>query len=109
MGLVENIRLLCKETGTSIPKLENYFGWGHGAIYKWDTNKPSIDKLQKVADYFGVSLIRLTSAAPSDEMEELLETLHKRPEMKALFSLTKNASKEDVEKAMKIIEALKDK
>ena len=42
-----------------------------------------------------------------NSIEDILEILHKRPEMKALFSVTKNASKEDVEKAVKIIEALK--
>lgn len=41
------------------------------------------------------------------ELQELLETFHKRPEMKTLFSVTKNATKEDIEKAVKIIEALK--
>ncbi|MGE4274073.1 MAG: helix-turn-helix domain-containing protein [Desulfitobacterium sp.] len=43
-----------------------------------------------------------------NEVTELLDTLHKRPELRALFSLSKNASKEDIEKAIKIIEALKD-
>lgn len=44
----------------------------------------------------------------STEVEDLLETLHKRPEMRTLFSVTKNATKEDIEKAVKIIEALKE-
>jgi CHASE3 domain sensor protein len=41
------------------------------------------------------------------EITEILEQLHKRPEMKMLFSVSKNATKEDIEKAVKIIEALK--
>jgi transcriptional regulator with XRE-family HTH domain len=55
MSLVENIKTLCKQKNISIPKLENEFGFGHGAVYNWDKNSPSIDKLQKVAEYFGVS------------------------------------------------------
>jgi transcriptional regulator with XRE-family HTH domain len=39
----------------SIPKLEKELNLGNGAIYKWDKSSPSIDKLQKVAEYFNVS------------------------------------------------------
>lgn len=60
MSIIENIRYLCKESNTSIPKLEKELGFGNGAMYKWDTSSPSIDKLQKVADYFDVSVDYLT-------------------------------------------------
>ncbi|BFH14548.1 hypothetical protein J6TS7_44450 [Paenibacillus dendritiformis] len=56
MSIVENIRVLCKEANTSIPKLEKELGFGNGAIYNWDKNSPSIDKIQKVADRFNVSI-----------------------------------------------------
>jgi len=56
MSLVENIRFLCKKVNTSVPKLEKELSFGNGAIYNWDKNSPSIDKLQKVADYFNVSI-----------------------------------------------------
>ena len=42
-----------------------------------------------------------------DETMELLEELKTRPEMRTLFSVSKKASKEDILKAVKIIEALK--
>lgn len=56
MALVSNIKKLCSQRNISIPLLEETMGFGSGAIYKWDTNKPGIDKVQKVADYFGVSV-----------------------------------------------------
>lgn len=59
MSIVENIRVLCKEANTSIPKLEKELGFGNGAIYNWDKNSPSIDKMQKVADHFNVSVERV--------------------------------------------------
>lgn len=55
MSIVENIKSLCKQHDTSIPKLEKEFRFGNGAIYNWDKNSPSIEKLQKVANYFRVS------------------------------------------------------
>ena len=39
------------------------------------------------------------------ELTEYLEELRTRPEMKMLFSLTSKATKADVEKAVKIVEA----
>lgn len=41
------------------------------------------------------------------EFTEFLEQLRNRSEMRMLFSVSKNASKEDVEKAVAIIEALR--
>ena len=43
-----------------------------------------------------------------EELQEYLEELKNRSEMRMLFSLAKGATKEDVEKAVKIIEALKE-
>jgi len=59
MSLLENIQSLCKEYKTSLPNLEKELGFGKGAMYKWDTNSPSIDKIEKVANYFKVSLDRI--------------------------------------------------
>ncbi len=42
-----------------------------------------------------------------DELTEYLDELHNRPEMKMLFKVAKKATKEDVEKAVKIIEMFK--
>ena len=36
-------------------KLENRIGFGKNSIYKWKTQSPKIETLQKVADYFHVS------------------------------------------------------
>lgn len=44
-----------------------------------------------------------------DEVLEYLDQLHKRPEMKALFQASRKASKEDIETAITIIEALNKK
>jgi len=74
---------------------------------------PRVDKMQKLADYFGILKSDLTEehaeAQMTDdiELQEYLEELKNRPEMRMLFSVSKNATKEDVEQAVKIIEALK--
>lgn len=56
MNIVERISLLCDEHGTTFAAIERACGLSNGSIRRWATNTPSTDKLQKVADYFNVSL-----------------------------------------------------
>lgn len=53
--MLENIQRLCNQRNVTIAQLERDLGFGRGSIYKWDKNSPSIDKVQKVAEYFEVS------------------------------------------------------
>lgn len=55
MSIYSRIKGLCELNGITINKLENGAGITRGSIARWDTNLPSIDKVMKVADYFGVS------------------------------------------------------
>ena len=82
MSLVKKIHELCKINGIKISNLQKELGFGNASIYKWDTNSPSIDKLIKVADYFGVSLDYLLdrqTAPVSPESIELAEEIKKLP------------------------------
>lgn len=57
--LYKNIKTLCKKNNVSITTVEKETGLSNGAICKWSTCSPTIDKLKKVADYFGVSIEEL--------------------------------------------------
>ena len=80
-------------------------------MYENGTREPSLEILEAIADIFNVDMNTLTdskvSAELSDELQEYLEELKNREEMRMLFSLAKGATKEDVMQAVKIIEALK--
>lgn len=54
--LFSKISDLCNDKGITIWKLEKVLGLGNATIRKWETAMPSVDKVQKVADYFGVSI-----------------------------------------------------
>lgn len=55
MTTLDRIKELCDENLTTISKLEKFLGFGRGTITKWNKSKPSADKLNKVAKYFGVT------------------------------------------------------
>ena len=88
-------------------------------------NLLSGEKAKKIADYFGVTVDYLMTGKKEepnikvydehdnvivldDETLEIIDSLRSKPEMQILFSVSKNATKEDILKAVKIIEALKD-
>ena len=57
--MLAKIESLCKERNISITALEAKLGFGRCTILKWKTSSPTVDKLKKVADYFGVSIEEL--------------------------------------------------
>ena len=59
--IYNNIRKLCIENGDlKIYQLENALGIGNGTIGKWKTYDPTPENLEKVADFFGVSVEEIT-------------------------------------------------
>lgn len=60
MALIyENIVRLCAERGISVRALEKAVGLGNGVIGAWRRKSPRVDKLLRVADFFGVTLDEL--------------------------------------------------
>ncbi|EJR24609.1 helix-turn-helix domain-containing protein [Bacillus cereus] len=56
MTVVDVIKRLCKEQKITIAELERRIQLSNGQIRKWENQTPGIDKIQKVADYFNVSV-----------------------------------------------------
>lgn len=85
--------------------------------------KPTLSTYKAVSNATGVSVSSLMSLVDDDvsleepirygdlsadkDVSDLLDALRTRPEMRMLFSVSKDASKEDIEKAVAIIEALR--
>jgi len=56
-NMYQRIRALCKERGITIRALEKQLGFPESYINKMGkTNRPSIDSVAKVANFFGVSI-----------------------------------------------------
>lgn len=104
MGKVDIIKKLCKDKGITVKALEQQLGFSEKSVFKWDINSPSVEKVAAVADYFGVSVDYLLER---ESKEQALQRAFERPGMRMLFSVTEDCSAEEIEQAIKIIEALK--
>lgn len=118
--LYERIISLCQERGITGGRLCTDLSMSKGTLTDLKMGRQtgiSAAKAQKIASYFGVSVAYLLGEEEKEkplinEDEELTEYLHilkTRPEVRMLFQLSKDATKEDVEAAVRIIEALRKK
>ena len=59
--MYKKIKDLCNKAGITITGLESTLGFARGSLSKIDNHKPSAEKLQKIADYFGIRVDWLPS------------------------------------------------
>ena len=72
MTIVERIKTLCAESHITIASLERRLKLGNGTIGRWNTASPTVERLGRVADYFGVSLDYLTGR----EQREVINSVY---------------------------------
>ncbi|MDT2635476.1 helix-turn-helix transcriptional regulator [Enterococcus dongliensis] len=73
MGLYEKIKILADNQKISIRRLEEILGYGNGTIRRWEKQTPGVDKIQKVADYFDVSVDYLLGRTDKKRYYDLTE------------------------------------
>ena len=49
------MKKICEEKGISIWRLEKDLGFSNRSVSKWNESEPGIRKVQKVADYLGMT------------------------------------------------------
>ena len=115
---VQYVRDICKERKLAISQLERDCGFANGYLNPKKISKISYDRAKVIADYLEISVEAILNGPENqktplinedEELTEYLEILKTRPEMRMLFQLSKDATKEDVEAAVRIIEALRNK
>jgi len=110
------LRQAREEKGLSQTDVAQLLNISRQAYNHYETGKrePTVETISKLAEIFDVSTDYLLGKTDQkkplvngdEELTEYLEELKNRDELRMLFSLTKKATKADVEKAVKIIEAL---
>ena len=56
MNFYEKLKKVCDEKGVSMYAVENATGMSKGSSAKWKTSSPKTETLEKIADYFHVSV-----------------------------------------------------
>ena len=70
MTIYERIESLRKSQGLSQGKLEKQLGFSNGSISKWKNSTPKVERLQKLADFFGVSVEYLMTGKENEQKEK---------------------------------------
>ncbi len=107
----EILKELRLEKGLTQEEVGKIIGVQKAAIQKYekgDVENIKRSSIEKLAKYYGVTIgyIFGMEKERKDDFGEYLNMLKTRPELKMLFNLTKDATREDIEKAVKIIEAV---
>ncbi len=113
----DRFEALCEAKGVKPGRACLDMGLSRSLAAKWKatkTEKPSAEVLEKMSAYFGISIEKILSgedpnerSSEDPELDLILEQLKNRSEMRMLFNLATNATKEDVLQAVRIIEAIR--
>lgn len=117
--MYDRIETLCREQGLDITKMCRELGIPRSSLSELKSGRAksiSADKVAKIAEFFSVPAVYITEGGERSqlvnndgELTELLEQLKNRSEMRMLFSVSAGCTKEEVLKAVRIIEALHQK
>ena len=118
MTVYERIESLRKERKISQGNLEKELGFSNGSISKWKTSMPKPERLQKIADYFGVTVDYLMTGNESDgkeryytndETASIAQEIFDNKELRLLFGAAKDAQPDDLQTVHQMLLALKRK
>ena len=118
MTFYERLETLRKAKGISQGDLEKELGFSNGSISKWKSSMPTYSRLQKLADYFDVSVKYLTTGEEknvtetyylNDETAEMAQQLFENRNLRVLFDAAKDATPEDLKTTYDMLMALKKK
>lgn len=115
--MAENIQRLMDSKGVDRNQICADLGFKYTTFTDWvkGNTYPRIDKIEMMAQYFGVNKSDLVEKHieggyyTDEEAAEYAEMLRTRPGARLLFSAAKDISKEDMQKAVEYIEFLKSK
>ncbi|MGN1158222.1 MAG: helix-turn-helix domain-containing protein [Agathobacter sp.] len=118
MTLLDRVKQLCASKGISQGKLEKEIGISNGASYKWKTSSPSMEILEKLSNYFNVTVDYLVSGEEkeggetyylNDETAKMAQDIFENKELRVLFDAARDASPEDLQTVHSMLLALKRK
>jgi transcriptional regulator with XRE-family HTH domain len=118
MNIAQQLQGLLNSTGISRSRLARELGVHTSTVSNWlDGKEVKSENLAALCSYFGCTLDYLAGQTAEqkekplinddEELTEYLDELRSRPEKRMLFSVTKNATKAQIEAIVKMIEEMK--
>ena len=116
MNSVERVKELCKENKIPVSKLEKDLGYANGYIGQLRKGIFPADRLAEIAEYFSVTTEYLLNGKEpgtkyylNDETAAIAQDIFDNKELRALFSVQKDMSPEDLRAIHNMALALKRK
>lgn len=112
MTLNERIVNLCEKRGISQSKLEKDLGIAKGSVTKWKTQEPRHSTIEKVANYFGVSVEYIMTGEENtgyylnEETAKLAQEMFEDEDMRSLFDMKRNMPPERFKAHMEFMKNL---
>lgn len=121
--MYEMFEKLMAENGLSAYKVSLATGISQSTLSDWKSGNytPKVDKLQKIADFFGVPLEYLTTGKWdekesqsgkkyyfNDEAAEMAQSLYEQKDMRMLFDAAQDCKPEDLKMAADLLKRLKE-
>lgn len=117
MGIPENIKRLRLKHELTQAELGKIAGVTDKAVSTWESGAaaPRMGAIEKIAKHFNISKSEIIEDELADdtpghfldpEAAELAQEMYDRPELKTLFSTTRNVSREDLEVVQQIVDRI---
>lgn len=117
MTLSDRIQQLINQNDTSQSELEKKLGFGKGTISKWKgSTAPAADKLQKIAEHFGVTVDYLLTGNTGNDSEhyyaneetrEIAQEIFENPDLRSLFHAARDLTPERLKAHIDFMQSLK--
>ena len=115
MGIYERIKVIADKRGLKIQDIEKGAGFPKGALSKMNHHSPSVSKLEKLADYLGVSVVEFLDEKQrpkyylDEETAEIAQELHDNKDMRYLYDAMKGTNPETLKALVTTLEGMKKK
>ena len=114
MNFAQRLEELMQSNGITKYRISKAVGCSASTVTNWlNGTAPTGDYLQKLSDFFEVSVDYLLgneekpAAEDDNELNEMLEDIRRNPELRAMFSITRKATPEQVRQYTDVIKAIK--
>lgn len=109
MNVAQRVKELCDSKNITFAELERAVGLSNGQIRRWDKVSPRSESLQRVADYFNVSMDYLSGRESYEDMKikQARRNFNDEGETEKFYAIQRKAKKLDEEDQERLLKLMK--